>query len=338
MAVEDGIAILSCDPGRDTWNTVMGTLPQNSDELSKIPSGQLFLYRYRAPELSDADALVPIELLGLPEVGKFHPLGIEYHRESRTLLVCNHHIDGSRVEIFSLDIDSFRPVARHVRTIHSPLIKSPNAITVLNEHEFYVTSDHYFLARENPWLAKLETLGGIPGGSLVHVNLSTGDNATPQIRTVAHIPFANGVALLNSSALAVASTSTSSILLFDIQPDRSVQATETGVIRVPFMPDNLSTDKEGTLVIAGHPHPPSLDHLREDRLRCIKRQSGDMENCHNRTAPSWVAEWTADKGFRSIYVTKGGFGTSTTAMKDTDSRVGIVTGLYSNGIAVWRYD
>lgn len=314
---EDGIAILSCDAGRDLYNTVMGTF---ATDFSSIPPGELLMYRYHhsAGRFSGlSEELTLIKLLDFPGVKEFHPLGVEYHRPSSTLFVCNHHYDGSRLEIFSLDLDSFttQPVAKHTRTIISPFLRSPNAITALSDHELYVSNDHYYLARENPWLAKVETYAGIPWGTLVYVNLSAGDSdsdSSPSVHPVAHVPFANGVTLLNASILAVASTSTSRVRLYDIQPDHSLR--EFGVINVPFMPDNLSTDKRGTLLIAGHPHPPSLEKVIKSRSKCVNDDARNLDNCLLSASPSWVAEWTPDSGLKNVYVTKGEFGSSTTAM------------------------
>ncbi len=112
------------------WNTVMGTFAANT---SAVPAGKLYLYRYKAsthPELS------PVELAEYADAAQLHPLGIEYHEASATLLVSNHHFDGPRIEVFRLDISSHPPVAHHRITMESPLIRTPNAIVALSEHEF----------------------------------------------------------------------------------------------------------------------------------------------------------------------------------------------------------
>lgn len=328
---EEGLAILSCDSGRDLWNTVMGVFTQ---PLSSIPSGELFIYRYQTFRRQN-ETLSRIRLLDFHDASGFHPLGIEYHKASRQLFVCNHHFEGPRVEIFTLDdLNSPSPTARHRRTITSPLIHSPNAIVALNEGEIYVTNDHFFQIRHHRLLARLETYAGLPSGSIVHIDLQTDDPSEAAIQSVARVPFANGITLLNSSVLAVASTNACQVRLYTILPS-SRKLELSYKINIPFMPDNLSTDSRGALLIAGHPHPPSLDSLVESRRVCLKDPSL-LNECHNGSAPSWVAEWTEDSGLRTLYRTIGEFGTSSTALRDTNSNLGLVTGLYEKGIMVWR--
>ncbi|KAL2847511.1 hypothetical protein BJY01DRAFT_212460 [Aspergillus pseudoustus] len=326
---EDGFAILSCDSGRDLWNTVMGTFyPQRS----LIPNGKLWVYRYEEADDSES-SLAPIEFVDYPGDFSFHPLGVEYHRKTGTLLVCNHHLAGSRVDVFTLDVSSKNtPVAKHTRTVLHPLIRTPNSIALLSGTEFYVTNDHYIRRRDSPLGALAETYLGIPGGSVAYVNLA----AEPvEVRTVARAPFANGVAVLNESTVAVAATSSAEVRLFDRLADNSL--VQTGAILVPFLPDNLSTNKDGSLLIAGHPHPPTLDKLVKHRRTCISEEDGTVaQECWKSTSPTWVSRWTAEKGLENLYVSSKEFGSGATAAKDADRNVGIITGLYENGILVWK--
>lgn len=324
---ENALAILSCDPGRDRWNTVMGTFHENRAEIS---NGELFIYRYELPDDSEK-ALTPIKIVDYPGFFSLHPLGVDYHHPSSTLFVVNHHLDGSRLDVFSLDISSDPPVASHKKSIISPLIKTPNAITALNGHEFYVSNDHYVTRKQHPMLYQFETYAGIPGGSLVYVNLAADE---PQIQTVARIPFANGVTVLNESTIAVSSTSNAQVNLYNILSDHSVAFSSKIVL--PFMPDNLSTDKNGALLIAGHPHPPTLEEVVVDRRRCIRESEMDEKTCLKADGPSWVAQWSESRGLEHLFVSKKEFGTSATAARDTTRNVGLITGLYERGILVWR--
>ena len=326
MVPEDGLAILSCDPGRDRWNTVMGTF---TEDKSLIPHGDLTIYRYTGAE-DDDKALTTIKLVDFPEIDEFHPLGVEYHRPSGQLFVCNHHYAGSRVEIFSLDLsDPRHPTAHHQRTLIDAAIRAPNAILALSAHELYITNDHHYLQRTHPKLAKTETLSGAPGGALIYANTQTGE-----MRRVARIPFANGVARVNASTVAVASSSTAAVYLYEVQPrDYSVRFLRS--IPVPFFPDNLETDQAGVLLIAGHPSMQGLEATVKERLQCTGVPSKE-EGCYKAGAPSWVAEWTQERGVRDLYVTRGEFGSSSTAGRDAERGVGLATGLYERGILVWR--
>jgi arylesterase/paraoxonase len=329
MIEEDHVAIFSCDPGRDVWNTVMGTF---APDLSTIPHGNLHLYRYGQKTVSDEEAkLTTIELRDFPGIKEFHPLGIEYHRPSSTLYVCNHGLNGSRLEVFSLNFDdsSKNPVAIHQRTIISPLIKSPNSITVLSEHELYVSSDHYFLKRHNPALAWIETYLGLPLGGVVYVNLLTNE-----FRTVARVPFSNGITLLNDTTVAVASTSTAVVRFYEMSSDRSLQ--QTGAVNLDFMPDNLSTDKNGLLLITGHPHPPTLDKMRAERFECLINSTVGNPDCVDGKAPTTVAEWSADGGVKTLYTANDGVVGGCTTLRDTKFNVGITLGLYGKGALVWK--
>ncbi|KAL4781648.1 hypothetical protein BJX76DRAFT_349983 [Aspergillus varians] len=323
---EDTMAILSCDPGRDLWNTVMGTFyPQRS----LIANGRLWIYRYDLPEESDR-ALVPIEFADYPGTFSFHPLGVEYHRATATLFVCNHHIEGSRVDVFTLEWTSNPPIARHTRTVIHPLIRTPNSVIALSASEIYVTNDHYFRRKDYPALVLVETYAGIPGGTVAYVNLA----AEPvDVRTVARAGFANGVTLLNESTVAVAVSASAEVRLYTRLDDNSLE--QVDVIKMRFIPDNVSTDRDGALLIAGHPHPPSLEKTVHARRECIGVDGVVPRECWKSTSPSWVSRWTADKGLEDLYVSSKGFGSSATAAKDVARNVGIITGLYENGILVW---
>ncbi|KAL2840630.1 hypothetical protein BJX68DRAFT_246525 [Aspergillus pseudodeflectus] len=324
---EDAFAILSCDSGRDLWNTVMGTFHPKRE---LIPNGKLWIYRYE--EVDDSEkALAPVKFVGYPGALSFHPLGVEYDRDTSTLFVCNHHIDGSRVDVFTLDLSKSTPVAKHTRTILHPLIRTPNSLALLSGSEFYVTNDHYIRRRDSPLGALAETYLGIPGGTVTYVNIAS---EPIEVRTVARAPFANGVAILNASTVAVAATSAAEVRLYTRLDDNSL--VQSGAIPVPYMPDNLSTNSDGSLLIAGHPHPPTLDKLVKHRRSCIAEDGTVPQECWKSNSPTWVARWTAERGLEDLYVSSKEFGSGATAAKDASRNVGIITGLYENGILVWR--
>lgn len=324
MIPGQGVAILSCDQGRDMWNTVMGTF---TEDTSVVPAGNLYLYRYKD---SWNLSISRIQLVEYEGASKFHPLGLEFDEASSTLLVSNHHFDGPRIEIFKLDISSHHPLARHVRTILHPLIRSPNSIVALSEHEFFFTNDHHFLIRRNPYLAKLETYAALPLGGIVHAVVNSDSSVTARI--VANLAYPNGLALLNASTIAVAQTSSCKVRLFDIQDDRSLVS--LAEIDVPFMPDNLSSEQDGALLISGHPHPLSLERMVKRRIQCLENNL--LPNCDGSTAPSAVSEWTERQGLKTLYLDAGKFSASTTAVRDSERKTGLITGLYGKGILVWR--
>ncbi|OCL02849.1 putative paraoxonase [Glonium stellatum] len=317
-----GLAILSCDVGRDKWNTVMGNFHK------EVPSGALYIYDYSNPDLSDDEALKRLTLADFPSGDTdFHPLGIEYYMPTSTLYVVNHARTGSTIEIFRLSVSSF--TATHVRTLRHPLVHTPNSIAAISDMEIYFTNDHYFPVRKSPLLAKAETFLAVPGGSVVHIDLTT-DSA----RSVAHIPFANGIAVLNETTLAVSSSSKPGIYIYAMTKQRDLVLQK--VVRVPSLVDNISVDENGKLLIAGHPHVPSFLTVSGSRALCNseKQKESESEVCKVR-APSWVGEWTEDAGLTELYQGLE-YETSSTAIRDAKRGVGIVTGLYAKGIMVWK--
>ncbi|KAJ5939647.1 paraoxonase [Penicillium verhagenii] len=107
------------------------------------------------------------------------------------------------------------------------------------------------------------------------------------------MPYPNGITLLNASMLAVASTSSCEFRLYKIGYDKELELSST--VRVPFMPDNLSIDQKGKLLISGHPHPPSLEKMVKQRAKCLESISADRSKCHIMGVPSWVIEWTEEQ-------------------------------------------
>lgn len=352
---ELGVAFLSCDPGRDGWNTVMGAFAEDQDAN---PGGQIWLYRYAKDVVAaDDDATMRLQRLGLsgfPEPNKFHPIGIAYDHPTRTLFVLNNDVRGPRLEVFRYKPSIISPVLKHLGTIEDPLIYSPNSVEVVSSTELYITNDHRFPARYHPTLSTLENYLLFAKGTVVRVKLSSKLSTMESIRTVASLPFANGIARLNESTMVVASTNTASIHFYSMpaaaaatnkEEDQGEQLPLTGVVKLPFLPDNLSVDEKGKLLIAGHPSPPELTQVSRSRALCQDERvrnpkAEDAKHCRKAMAPSWAAEWTEAGGLRDLYVSRGGeaggYGTTATAVRDSARGVGFLTGLYDEGILVWR--
>ncbi|KAF2501860.1 putative paraoxonase [Lophium mytilinum] len=317
-----GLAILSCDAGRDSWNTVLGYF-----NIEAGVSGGLYLYDYSNTDLSDDEALKRITFSNFPSSETdFHPLGIEYYAPTSTLYVVNHARSGSAVEIFQLSISD--AIATHVGTLKHPLLPTPNAIVAINEAEIFVSNDHHFRVRFNPVLAKMETYVGIPGGSVVHINLAK--NIT---RTVARVPMANGIKFLNETTLAVSSSSTESVRLYNVTESRDLAFLKS--ITVPEgSPDNLSVDGNGKLLIAAHMHVPSMMKVAISRIWCNSPEGQGTDVCKVR-APSWLGEWSEEGGMKTLY--RGvDIMTASTVMRDTTRGIGLVTGLYDRGVMVFQ--
>lgn len=303
--------------------------------------GGLWAFDYTSANVSDVSSVSPIVLEDFPSgEQQFHPLGIEYHAPSNTLFVANHHSTGARIETFTLDLSSpSKPIAKHKRSIINSHIHAPNAIAAINENELYITNDHYFLIHNRRFLAQLETFLALPFGSVVHIDLTT-----DTVKKVARVSFANGAVVMNGgTTLAVSSTTKVAVYLYDIDP-KTRALTLKNEVRVPFFPDNLNValskknKNAETLLIAGHPHPQSLSAFARSRFLCRSEAGKEAENvayCSKLVAPSWVASWSEKDGLKDIYVGTD-FPSSCSAAKDDDRNVGIATGLYADGILVWR--
>ncbi|KAI0107768.1 putative paraoxonase [Nemania sp. FL0031] len=340
LVESEGLAILGCDPGRERWNTVMGVfLPE------PVESGGLYIFDYKDAKVSDDEALKQLKFVDFKFQSDFHSLGMAYDESSSTLFVVSHRHDFPTIEMFKLDLSAY--TATHLHSIQHPLIRTPNSIVLINEHEFYLTNDHHFLIRDYPIINQLETNLGFPGGSIVHVDISPvlKDLTAPvQANVVARLPFANGIELLNSTTAVVSSSSKSRVYFFSVSNTElsgPPKFTRVSDFKVPFSPDNLSVSKDGALLIAGHPHIPSLVQFARTRHICnsaneFAKADADMkETCGALAAPSWAAKWTEERGLETLYADVE-YPSSATAARDSDRKVGIIAGLYARGILVWR--
>ncbi|KAI1632192.1 putative paraoxonase [Biscogniauxia mediterranea] len=331
----EGVAILACDPGREKWNTVMGLfLP------GPVPSAELYIYDYKNSEASDDEALKRLQFVDFEVQDDFHTLGMAYDEETSTLFAVSHRHDQPAIEMFKLDLGAY--TARHLGSIQHPLIHGPNSIALINGHELYVTNNHHFLIKDHPILNKLETYLGLPLGTVVHVDFSAfitdPEHSSVRATVAARLPFANGIELLNATTVAVASSSRAAIYFYTIAPSAPEKLTYASQLRVPFLPDNLSVAGDGRLMIAGHPHVPTLGKFTQTRHACNGPEGEEEarpEYCAAPGAPSWVAEWTEEGGLRHLYAGTE-YPSSATAARDARRGVGIVSGLYAKGIMVWR--
>lgn len=359
VLIEDwGLALLVCDPGRETWNTVMvGHSRSNSfvticeshkqqgdfvDGAEPDTNAELYAYKYDDVSLPDDKALRRIEVVGFNS--ELRTIGFDYHEASSTLFVTNHKRQGPCIEQFHLDIEAL--TATHVSTIAHRLLHIPNSIAAVGESEFYVTNQHYFTAREYPLLWALETYLAPPLASIVHVRILA--DGTVDAAVVARQAYPNGIVLLNDTTIAVSATSQRSVNLYAVsQPAAQAQQAHPVLklessFRLPFLPDNLAVSKsDGALLVAGHPHLPSLGKFARSRRICHRpdvleiqgEEARDM--CASIGAASWASEWTPDGGVQHIYAGCE-YPTSASVVRDRQRGVGMVAGLYAKGLLVWR--
>ncbi|KAM0753936.1 hypothetical protein T439DRAFT_298378 [Meredithblackwellia eburnea MCA 4105] len=277
------LVLLSCDPGRKEWNTVMGPLTDPN------PRGVLWVMD---PEAETPVASV-VKMEGFPSKSDFHPLGIEVLRvgsdQRPVVYVVNHQRNESTVELFELNLVQLSPsveaTATYLTTLSDPSFTgAPNSIAIVSPVAFFLSHDHRHTRRGAGPLAKLlnfvETIGALPLSRVDLVELSSAvlSSTKPRVnhvRTVAsRISFANGVALSRDKrTLAVASSTRKEVRLFNVDGINHALSLKER-IKLPFHVDNLSLAPEewiepnstsldahhptSTFVAAGHPNFFSL--------------------------------------------------------------------------------
>ncbi|KAK7033125.1 hypothetical protein R3P38DRAFT_2700561 [Favolaschia claudopus] len=317
------VVLITCDPGRVDWNTVMGPL-RNPD-----PHGNLWL-------LAMGKESVPqrITFDNYPAGHDFHPLGIAISPfdgdTPSNLFIVNHARERTVIEQFTMSPAS--AVATHVRTLSSPYFISPNSISLTSSSSFYVSNDH-FMTRRLPWglgnvLPVIETFLTLPLGYVSHITLDPAPTALKPILehkfAALFLPFANGVSISpDGLRVAIASSTPANVHIYSRNPANNVLKY---VKRIPvqFHPDNLDFDATGALIISGHPHFFSLAKMKEDPAKL--------------RAPSWVsALGVATDEVQTLFQSDGTyFSSSTTGLRDSKTNSLYVLGLYESGVLVCR--
>lgn len=243
------------------------------------PKGSIWVY-----EFDKSGDVSPRRLLldGFPDTSDFHPLGVDVLPATRTepahLFIVNHGRNYSTVEQFTLVGKEVPYHARYVRTWEHSAIHAPNAIVPLSPTSFYVTNDHQFTRRLPAPVGDIvplaETLLILPGGWVDRLDFVEGK--VKVTRAISRIPLPNGIALSpDGTEVAVASSTEGTVQLYDRDPATN-ELTFRERIYVPHAPDNISYDeKKGSIIVAGHPHYPSLVNLVAKKTQ---------------TSPSWVIE------------------------------------------------
>jgi hypothetical protein len=356
---EQRLLLASCDPGRRSWNTVMGPLHDPK------PHGALWVHV--PPERGSSSAPTKaqrITLKNYPEGHDFHPLGLEiypsYGGNSSNLYVINHARERSVIEQFLLN-PSDPTTATHIRTLTSPYFISPNSLTLTSPDSFYVSNDHLFTRRLpilGLFLPIIESILALPLSFVSHIDLSSPSSNDDTIlkHTFASLflPFPNGISLSPSGTqVALAVTSQNKVLFYERDPATNVLTKRTHAVAVPFCPDNVRwTHGTDELIVTGHPHFPSINAVVANTKGAASaswvvsinpNDAGDKLTGRGEfdldapvPASSKVSGWSMTTLFQSDG-SEGGLMTSSTALKDPKSGVLYVSGLYDErGVVMCR--
>lgn len=276
------LIIVSCDPGRLRWNTVLGPL------ADPTPRGVLYAYHFNSTTSEDPSgtSLYRLDMLGFPDSQDFHPLGLELHStntHSARLFVVNHRRDRSVIEVFDLNLDSEnqrggKATLSWRRTLAHDRIWTPNSIVAVGPTSLLVTNDHYFNRRFHSIPHILETWLRIPGGNVIEIEF---DDNTPGLhssssigdaleskgveawKVIGRIHFANGLALDPSgTTLVVAASMEYSLFFYSRKPPTTPESRAsyafTGSKSLTFAPDNIVFDEPKRIIVTGHPHGLTL--------------------------------------------------------------------------------
>ena len=272
--------IVSCDPNRKAWNTVMGPLRDPN------PRGALWLYVPSLPEnkphiiSSNVETNKPhrITMKNYPPNHDFHPLGVEiwpsHAGNASNVYVVNHARESTVIEQFIIDPSNPTEIV-YMRTISHPYFFSPNALALTSPDSFYVTNDH-LITRRLPVvghiLPLIESLLALPLAYVSHVSLNPPSTSTSNIDAIAKhtfvklfVPFPNGIAISASGTeVVVAYTTLNEVYFYERDPATNELTRLKYSVPLPFSVDNINyspsliNKDQQDVLIAGHPNFPDL--------------------------------------------------------------------------------
>lgn len=191
------------------------------------------------------------------------------------------------------------------------------------------------------FMHEVESLLSLPLGRVYYVRLDGDDvQYTTPLKAIS---FPNGIALSKDKALlALASTTTGEVTLYNVGSKGALTLKDT--IPTPLLPDNLSWQEDGSLLVAGHPHFRSIARFAKKKqltaptwLISIANRSSSAEDDRTLAVPYGAynrAKIHPQYSITTVYQSNGtgwSAGTSATWTGRDRKRI-VMTGLYSNGV------
>lgn len=208
----------------------------------------------------------------------------------------------------------------------------------------------------------MESLLALPLGYVSHVTLNTpaahGDAITEHTFSKLFIPFPNGVAVSASGTeVVIVSTTLSEVYFYERDPATNALTRLKYTVPVPFCADNihyapsLTNKGQEDVIVAGHPNFPDLTVVAANKTTAsasswvVAIVAKDEVNAKSETKfdqeatvststkiPMDGKNWTLKTLFQSNGAEDdGGFGGSSTGLRDADSGALYVSGLYARG-------
>ena len=151
------------------------------------------------------------------------------------------------VEVFEFKRGSDQ--MKHLRTIQSPAVWSPNRPTAVGGGAFLVTNDH---AVKVGWRKQLEIIIG--GGTVAYCDYQGKCHTAtlpPGIDIRKNLKFPNGLAKGDDGLIYVPSSADGTVKVFALQPNKTLTQLHTIHVGMPL--DNISPDARGDLWVPGLP-------------------------------------------------------------------------------------
>lgn len=251
-----------------------------------------------------------------------------------------------------VDVSLFltRVLVVHKKHLYHPMLWAANSVVALSKTSFLASNDHFFTRRGLPpfkfFMPMVESLTFLPLGTVIHLDFKSGELRTSL--AAMGIPFANGLAISpDRKEVAVVATSSAYVQLYSLEEQGGVYLKYKTGIKMPFSPDNVDYTHDGKLIVAGHPHFPSLIKLSEGKSEISPswvveianrtvtgvgkgKDDGKSPYAVTRRAPSHP-----DYSVRTIYMSDGSmFPSSATGLWDSQEGKFFSVGLYAEHVLV----
>ena len=176
----------------------------------------------------------------------FRPHGLSLARTEAGLFawVVNHPAGRHTLEAFELTVTEAGLRARHLTTVASPALVSPNDVAAIDAERFYVSNDHGTPAG---FARLMEDLLGLNLANVLYFD------GARFVEAVGGLSYANGVALAQGGAeLVVAEVFRRGITFHDREP-MSGRVQGHLLVDLDSGVDNISVAPDGSFWIAAHP-------------------------------------------------------------------------------------